>query len=211
MAPMWGCQPMLPSSGDSRLDSQLRFIVEVDRLKEVGRQSYLISGKRKENAAEHSWHVALMTLVLAEWSAEAVDGSRVAAMLLVHDVVEIDAGDTYFYDQDGARSQAQRERLAAERIFGLLPADQQADLRGLWDEYERGDSVEARFARSLDRLMPLIHNVATRGRSWREHGVTASQVRSRIRPGLDKGRERFWELADLLIEYAVGQGWLAEE
>lgn len=200
---------MLIPSHDDRLDRQLRFILELDRLKGVGRQSYVLGGARKENSAEHSWHVALMVLVLAEYADAPLDRFRVVEMLLVHDIVEIEAGDTYIYDESGNQSKAEREQAAATRLFGLLPPDQAAQFRVLWEEYEAGETTEARFAGSLDRLMPLLHNVATAGRSWREHGVTAEQVRARIQPSIQMGCRRFWEYADAVVTEADRRGYLS--
>lgn len=200
---------MLCASHDRRLDQQLRFILEIDRLKGVGRQSYVLGGARKENSAEHSWHVAMMVLVLAEYADEPVDRARVVQLLLVHDLVEIDAGDTYIYDAPGNVSKAAREQAAADRLFALLPADQAAQFRGLWEEYEAGATAESRFAGSLDRLMPLLHNLATAGRSWHEHGVTADQVRERNLPHIEMGCRRFWRYAEEVVATAESSGFMA--
>lgn len=199
---------MLVPSHDARLDRQLRFILEADRLKGIGRQSYVLGGARKENSAEHSWHVALMVLVLAEHADQPLDRCRAVRLLLLHDMVEIEAGDTYIYDELGNQSKAAREGAAATRLFGLLPSDQAAEFRALWEEYEAGATPEARFAGSLDRLMPLLHNVATAGRSWREHGVTAEQVRTRNHPCIQMGCRRLWEYADAVVNEAERQGYL---
>lgn len=160
-----------------RLQQQIDFLLEIDKLKGIVRRSYVLGGERRENTAEHSWHLVMMALVLTEHADEPVDVLAVLQMLAVHDLVEIDAGDTYVFDTDGASSKADRERAAADRIFALLPADQGAALRARWEEFEAGDSAEARFARALDRLMPLLHNVHTEGRSWQEHGIRPEQVR----------------------------------
>ena len=162
-----------------RLEQQIAFIVEIDRLKTVIRQNYLADGSRRENTAEHSWHVTLMAMILSEHAAEPVDRARVLELLLVHDLVEIDAGDTFAYDSVGEQTKAAREQAAAERIFGLLPAAQAEQLRAAWDEYEASETPEARFALSLDRLMPMIHNSLTEGRAWQANGVTADKVRQR--------------------------------
>ncbi len=191
-----------------RLHEQIRFILEIDALKGIVRRSYLADGSRRENSAEHSWHVAVMAVVLAEHANEAVDVGHVVRMLLVHDVVEVDAGDTFVYDAAGAGSKAERERLAAERIFGLLPADQGAALRALWEEFEDARTPDARFAAALDRLMPVLHNVHTGGRSWREHGVTADMVLGR-NSRMAEGSRALWEYARALIERAVASGALA--
>jgi 5'-deoxynucleotidase YfbR-like HD superfamily hydrolase len=193
---------------EDRLQRQLRFILEIDRLKGVVRQSYLVGADRRENSAEHSWHVAVMAAVLAEHANAPVDVGRVVTMLLVHDVVEVDAGDTYVYDPAGAAGKAERERRAAERLFGLLPPDQGDELRGLWEEFEAAATADARFAAALDRLMPVLHNVHTGGRSWREHGITADMVIAR-NGRMREGSEELWRLARALIEDAVAEGHLA--
>ena len=156
---------------DERLARQIDFLVEIDRLKHVLRRAYLPGTDRNENTAEHSWHLAVAVLVLAEYAAEPVDLARVVRMALIHDIVEIDAGDTFFFDPIGALDKAEREQRAAERLFGLLPPDQADGFRAAWDEFEARQSPEARFASALDRFMPLIHNYLTEGRAWRQHGV----------------------------------------
>ena len=166
----------------NRTEQQLAFLIEVDRLKGVLRQTLLCDASRRENSAEHSWHLALMAVVLTEHAAEPVDISRVVGMLLVHDVVEIDAGDTFAYDAGGNADRAERERLAAERIFGLLPAEQGRELRALWEEFERQETAESRAANALDRLQPLLLNHQTNGGSWRTHGVRRAQVLRRMEP-----------------------------
>lgn len=172
---------VLPDAA-ARLTAQLAFVVEVDRLKAVLRQTTLCDGSRRENSAEHSWHLAVMAAVLAEHAGAGVDVARVVRMLLVHDVVEIDAGDTFAYDASANAGRAARERAAAARLFGLLPADQAAELRALWEEFEAGASADARFAAALDRLQPLLNNDRAAGGSWRAHGVTRGQVVARMRP-----------------------------
>lgn len=194
----------------SRLTRQLEFIREVDRLKTVLRQSSLLDGSRRENSAEHSWHIALMALVLAEHADAPVDTLRVVKMLLVHDIVEIDAGDTYAYDRDGRQNQHAREAAAAARIFGLLPADQAQEFTLLWEEFEAGTSPEARLANAVDRLMPLLHNYAEGGRSWQRHGVTRSQVDARVGV-IAAGSSELWDVATALLDDAVARGFLASE
>lgn len=163
-----------------RLEQQLKFIIEVDMLKSIIRQNYLADGSRKEDDADHSWHLALMCAILAEYANEEIDLLRTMKMLLIHDLVEIDAGDTYAYDTTGAqKSKRERELAAADRIFKLLPEDQAAELRALWDEFEENSTAEAKFASVLDRLQPFLLNMASNGRSWKEHGVTKSQVMGR--------------------------------
>jgi putative hydrolase of HD superfamily len=175
-----------PSAGGtdaaSRLAAQLAFIVEIDRLKGVLRQTTLCDGSRRENSAEHSWHLAVMATILAEHAGADVDVARVVRMLLVHDLVEIDAGDTFAYDAGANTGRAARERVAAERLFGLLPAEQAAELRALWEEFEAQASADARFAAALDRLQPLLNNDRAEGGSWRAHGITRGQVVARMRP-----------------------------
>jgi putative hydrolase of HD superfamily len=162
---------------DGRLAEQLAFLVEVDRLKSVVRRNYLADGSRRENTAEHSWTLALMALVLAEHAVEPVDVATVVRMVVLHDLVEVDAGDTSVYaDAAALDSQAEREERAADRIYGLLPDGQGAELRALWDEFEHGTSAEARFARSLDRMAGFLLNHESGGLAWREQDVTADRV-----------------------------------
>ncbi len=191
------------------LERQFAFILELDRLKGVLRRNSLLDRSRRENSAEHSWHVALMALVLSEFAAEPVDTSRVIELLLVHDLVEIDAGDTFAYDVQGATTQAQREQTATDRIFGLLPDDQAQRLRARWDEFDAGETPEARFALALDRLMPMIHNALTEGSAWREHGVKADQVRRRAE-SIERGAPALGALARRLIDEAVAAGHLVD-
>jgi putative hydrolase of HD superfamily len=190
-----------------RLKQQLDFLLEIDRLKEVLRQSYICRGLRKENSSEHSWHLAVMALVLAEHANQAVDITRVVKMALVHDLVEIDAGDTFCYDDAGNAGKAGRETVAASRIFGLLPEDQSREFRSLWEEFEERATPEARFAAALDRLMPLMHNYYSNGKTWREHGVAAAKVVERNRH-IEDGSAQLWAVAKSLIEDAIEKGWL---
>jgi putative hydrolase of HD superfamily len=196
-------------AGDSPLADRIRFVVELDQLKQVLRRTVVTDGTRRENTAEHSWHVAMMALVLADTADEPVDPMRVARLLLVHDIVEIDAGDTFVYDTDGQNTKAARERAAAERLFGLLPDGQGDDLRACWFEFEDGTTTEARFARALDRLQPLLLNHASAGQAWREHGITADQVRA-VNAAIEDGSPALWKLAQRLIDDAVTRGWLPE-
>lgn len=159
-----------------RLARQLAFCLELDRAKAVERHNTLADGSRREGDAEHMWHVAVMAAVLAEHADEPVDAARVVLMLLLHDVVEIDAGDTLLYDEAGRAAAAAREAAGAARIFGLLPGDQGLALRRLWEEFEAGETADARFARAIDRLAPMLLNAAAGGSVWRAHGVTAAQV-----------------------------------
>ena len=190
-----------------RFDQQIQFILEIDKLKSVIRQSYLLDGTRRENTAEHSWHVALMGLLLAEYAEQPVDLLRLMKMLLIHDIIEIDAGDTYCYDEVGVMDQSNRESAAAERLFGLLPEDQTEEFRELWSEFEARSTAEAKFAATIDRLMPLLHNFHTEGRSWREHGIRKNQVSSRNEV-MKEGALPLWEFAMSLIDEAVDREYL---
>src|SRR6266851_279946 len=191
------------------LDSQLRFLLEADKLKTVFRQSTLIDASRKENSAEHSWHLALMALVLRDHSPPGTDLSRVIAMLLLHDLVEIDAGDLFLYA--GAQAQARQEvaeRAATDRIFALLPPPQAEAFRALWDEFEERRTQEAKFARALDRLQPMLANYQTGGGTWLARGVTADQVLLRVAL-IEDGSATLGEYARDLIDRSVARGFLA--
>ena len=192
-----------------RLQQQIGFILEIDRLKSVLRRTYLVHNPRHENSAEHSWHLAMMALLLAEHATAPVNLLRVLKMLLVHDIVEIDAGDTYCYDAAGSEGKAAREQDAARRIFGLLPVDQQAEMHDLWQEFEARQTPEAKFSTALDRLMPLLHNFHTQGRSWREHGITSAQVLEHNRH-IGEGSQALWQSVEAMIKEAVSQGYLTE-
>ncbi len=190
-------------SPEERLNRQLDFVMEIDRLKQVRRQTLLTDRSRQENSAEHSWHMAVMALLLAE-NADGgnLDLLRVVQMLLIHDIVEIDAGDTFCYDEDGRRDQRKREEAAADRIFGLLPADQADALLAIWEEFEARKTPEARFAAALDRLQPVLHNVFTDGLQWRLHGVSKEQVIER-NGVMEEGAPSLWRRARALIDQAV--------
>ncbi len=194
-----------------RLKKQMDFFLEADKLKKVYRQNYLSDGSRKENDAEHSWHLALMCLLLQEHARdkEQLDFLRVLKMILVHDLVEIDAGDTYCYDREAARGKKEKEKQAAERLFQLLPGDQAAEFRSLWDEFEAKVTPEARFAAALDRLQPLTLNYTAEGKSWQEHGVSLTQVLERNRE-IAEGSPALWEFAREIIAEAVKRGYLRE-
>ncbi|MGM1045345.1 MAG: HD domain-containing protein [Bacillota bacterium] len=194
---------------NERFLRQLDFIREVDKLKNIVRQSYITDGTRRENDAEHSWHIALMAAVLEEYAVGGIkpDLLRVLRMLLIHDLVEIDAGDTFAYDVQGSVGKFERERAAAERIFSILPEDQGKDMMALWLEFEEGSSRDAQFACAMDRLQPLLHNYATEGKSWREHGVTSAQVLSRIE-SISSSVPGICEWAKELIDDAVRRGYL---
>jgi putative hydrolase of HD superfamily len=191
------------------LDSQLRFVLEADRLKSVLRQSTLLDGSRRENSAEHSWHLALMAVVLDQYAPPGTDLGKVTTMVLLHDLVEIDAGDLYVYADEAAQQrQAEAERAAAGRLFGLLPAEQGAALRALWDEFELRVTPEARFARALDRLQPILANYHAGGKTWQANGITADQVLARVRL-IEDGSAALGGYARDLIADAVHRGYLA--
>ena len=173
---------MAAEDATARLTRQLAFLIEIDRLKTVLRQTSLCDGSRRENSAEHSWHLAMMAVVMAEHAEASLDVAKVVGMVLVHDLVEIDAGDTFAYDTAGNVGKNERERAAAARLFGLLPDDQGLGLRELWEEFEAGETVDARYANALDRLQPLLANHHSKGGSWRAHGVSRAQVIRRMAP-----------------------------
>lgn len=191
---------------EDRFTRQIRFILEIDKLKTILRRTYLIHEDRAENTAEHSWHLAMLAIVLAEHANEPVDVARVVKMVLVHDIVEIDAGDTYFYDAAAAADKSNREHTAADRLFGILPADQAHELRSLWEEFEAGMTADARFALALDRFMPQLHNYHTQGRSWAEHGITVDRVLEKNESMAD-GSVKLWECARALLEDAAAKGY----
>ena len=192
-----------------RLEEQLRFVKEIDRLKTVLRQSPLADSSRRENSAEHSWHLAMMAITLGEYAPRGTDLNRVLVMVLLHDLVEIDAGDTFLYASDAAQAEAERaERAAADRIFALLPPDQAETLRAVWDEFEDRRTPAARFARALDRLQPMLANYHTGGGTWRTHQVTADRVLAKVRL-IEDGSAALGRYAKNLVEAAVEQGILA--
>jgi len=191
------------------LDDQITFLLEADRLKTVLRQSTLTDRSRRENSAEHSWHLALMALVLAEYALPGLDLQRVLTMLVLHDLVEIDAGDLFAYaPPDALARQELAERAAADRLFGLLPPGQSERFRGIWDEFEERVSQEAKFARAMDRLQPMLINMVTGGGTWLAHGVTADQVLIRVALIAD-GSPALGRFARDMISRAVAQGLLA--
>jgi putative hydrolase of HD superfamily len=194
----------------SRLSQQLVFLAEADQLKRVLRRTSLIGGDRLENTAEHSWHFALMALTLAEHAPVALDLTRVLKIALIHDLVEIDAGDSFVYDTSAMADKAEREEAAAERIFGLLPADQATEYRALWDEFEAQETSEAKFAAAVDRLCGMLPNYKNCGGSWVEHGVSAARVAQRNAP-IGAGAPALWEVARGWIDEAVERGWISSE
>jgi putative hydrolase of HD superfamily len=195
----------------SRLEQQLAFLLEADRLKQIERQTDIIGGSRRENTAEHSWHLGLFAVVLAEHADEAVELARVLAMVLVHDLVEIDAGDTFAYDEAGYETKAAREQAAADRLFGILPEGQGAELRALWEEHEAGVTADARFANALDRLQPvLLNHAAGTDAPWARHGITYEQI-VRRNVVIADGSQALWAHAHERITQAVTEGWVAAE
>lgn len=189
-----------------RLEKQFEFIREIDKEKLIGRQTYLSDTSRKENDAEHAWHMAIMTILLSEYSNEKIDVLKTITMLLIHDIVEIDAGDTYAYDEAGLQTQREREEKAADRIFGMLPEDQAKKFRDLWEEFEAKQTPEARFARAMDNIQPMMLNAATDGKAWVEHGVHLNQIlkRNEVTP---TGSEALWNYAfENLIKPNIEKG-----
>ncbi len=195
---------------DDRLRQQIGFILAADREKEIFRQNYLADGSRRENDAEHAWHLALMTVLLKEYASREVDVLKVMTMVLIHDVVEIDAGDTYAYDYEALKDAAERERKAADRLFGLLPADQGRYLRELWEEFEAYESPEARFAHVLDNFQPFLLNAESGGKSWKEHGASDANVyrRNRKTPATSPA---IWAVMEEIIRKNVENGNLRHE
>jgi putative hydrolase of HD superfamily len=200
-----------PLSPAERLRRQIAFITEVDKLKEVFRQTIVTQSRRAENSAEHSWHFALMIIVLAEHSNhQPLDVLRILKMVLIHDLVEIDAGDTFAYDTKNMADQHEREAKAATRIFGLLPPDQAAEFRALWDEFEERQTPEAKFACACDRFHPMLLNCLTDGHAWQKHGITQDRVLARNAHVAD-GSTTLWEYAVKMIDDAVAKGHLARK
>lgn len=193
---------------DDAMISKFRFIVELDKLKSVFRRTLLLDKSRAENDAEHSWEMATMALVLHPYAESGTDLLRVLKMLLIHDLVEIDAGDTYVYDERAVADQTEREAVAASRIFGLLTGPESAELHGLWREFEDRLTPEARFARALDRLQPLLHNYCTEGEVWRRNAIKVSQVQRAMRV-IGEGSLTLGALADRLLDASVQKGYLA--
>lgn len=191
-----------------RLQKQLNLLIELDQLKSVLRRTRIKSAeKRLENSAEHSWHVALMAILLEEHANEPVNIARVVKMLLLHDIVEIDAGDTFVYDTVATEQQEQKELEAAHRLFGMLPEEQGRDLLEIWLEFETAASADAKFAKALDRLIPMLLNYHNQGQSWVEHGVSRTQALT-INKKIENGSTVLWDKAQQVIEDAVNNGWL---
>lgn len=199
--------PVFASGVDNeRLNAQLRFLLEADKLKRVLRRNLLVDGSRRENSAEHSWHLALSARTFAEYAPEGTDIDRVTEMLVVHDIVEIDAGDTFVFDQVNAETQAERERAAADRLFPLLPEDQAARARELWEEFEARTTPEARFARAVDRLAPMLANWHNEGGTWLRFGVTRAEVMAKVKL-ISEGSEALGSYATALVDDADRRGY----
>ena len=194
---------------DERLKQQLSFALEIDKEKNIFRQTHLSGHGRNENDAEHAWHMAIMAYLLREYANEKVDIAKVMLMCLIHDIVEIDAGDTYAYDAEGLKTQKAREDAAKERIFSLLPEDQKGELTALFDEFEEYQTPEAKYAHSLDNLQPLLLNNSNNGGDWKEHGVSAATVYTR-QSKTKLGSEKLFEVTDHIIQENIKKGNLAQ-
>lgn len=198
-------RPEETSENDERLERQIAFSLEIDKEKNVFRQTHLSGHGRNENDAEHAWHMAVMAYILQEYSNEKIDIAKTMIMCLIHDIVEIDAGDTYAYDPEGKKTQKERERKAKERIFSILPDDQRKKLEEIFDEFEEEKTPESKFARAMDNLQPLILNNSNGGSDWKEHGISAEQVYKR--QGKTRfGSEKLFTLTDRIIKENIEKG-----
>ncbi|GAB5616507.1 HD domain-containing protein [Faecalimonas canis] len=193
----------------TRLEKQIQFIVEVDKVKNIFRQTYLADGERKENDAEHSWHLALSAILLKEYVSEEIDLLKVITMVLIHDIVEIDAGDTYAYDSVGAKDKREREEKAADRIFNILPTEQGQYFRELWEEFESYETEDAKYAHLLDNFQPMLLNDASKGKSWSEHQVKKEQIYKRNERIADTS-ETIWEEMQRIVEKNIQLGNICE-
>jgi putative hydrolase of HD superfamily len=194
----------------NNLNQQLQFILEIDKLKQVLRQTLLTDSSRPENSAEHSWHLAMMAIALSEHAPTPINLLRVIQMVLIHDLVEIDAGDTFCFDTQANLDKAMREAQAADRLFGLLPSGQGTELRALWEEFEMAETADSQFARALDCLQPFLHNYQTQGGTWRIHGITRSQVLKRMH-AVKVGIPALWTTVEQIIEKAIAAGDLKSD
>lgn len=190
---------------EERMKKQMAFALEIDKVKNIFRQTHLSLRGRNENDAEHSWHMAVMAYLLKEYANEEVDIAKVMLMCLIHDIVEIDAGDTYAYDEEGLKTQKAREDAAKERIFSILPEEQKAEFTALFDEFEAYETAESRFVHAMDNLQPLMLNNSNDGSDWREHEVTAEQVYTRQRK-TKLGSEKLFEITDVIIQDNIRKG-----
>ena len=194
---------------DGRLKKQLEFSLEIDNEKQVFRQTHLSGHGRNENDAEHAWHMAVMSYILKEYANEKIDIARTMIMCLIHDIVEIDAGDTYAYDDEGKKTQAEREQKAKNRIFSILPEEQAAEMKAIFDEFEANETVEARFAHAMDNIQPILLNNSNSGGDWKEHNVSAEKVYKR-QEKTKLGSEKIFDLADKIIKMNIKKGNLQE-
>ena len=192
-----------------KLQQRIDFIKAIDALKDVQRKTYLLSESRWENSAEHSWAVATFALTLADYAKPGTDINRVIHMLLLHDIVEVDAGDALLYDEAARAAKAIEEVAAADRIFGLLPSPQSEEFRAIWDEFEAEETNEAQFAAALDRMIPLIHNLNTRGRAWQENSVTYTQIFAKNKK-IERASPALWDYVHTRIQQAITDGWIKE-
>ena len=196
---------------DERLKQQLEFVLEIDKEKNIFRQTHLSGHGRNENDAEHAWHMAIMTAVLSEYANEQIDVLKTITMLLIHDLVEIDAGDTYAYDEEAKKTQKERELKGAGRIFGLLPKDQQEYFYGLWEEFEAGVTPEASFARTMDNFQPAMLNAVNNGKSWEERKIKLSQILERNK-NTARGSEELWDYSyNTFLKPNVEKGRIVDE
>jgi len=194
---------------DERLNKDIQFILELDKMKSILRQTTLMDGSRRENDAEHSWHISVMAMVLSEYANEKIDLCKVIKMLLIHDLVEIYAGDTFCYDMEGNKSKKERELEAADKIFGMLDEDKGRELRSLWDEFEEMKTNEAVFAAAMDRMEPLFSNYYSDGGTWKKFNISKEQVYKRIEP-IKYASDELWQFVVNMIEYAIKKGYIAE-
>ena len=192
-----------------RFEKQLDFLILIDKMKNIERQTLIADGSRRETDAEHSWHIAVMALLLKEYAAETIDVDRVVRMLLVHDLVEVYAGDTFCYDVQGNLDKQKREQEAADRLFSMLPDDQRDEIRGLFEEFDRMDTPDSRFAAALDRLQPIINNHLTNGHTWRKGHVKSAQVYERMVP-VKQATPELWPLVERIVAHGIEIGALKE-
>jgi len=194
-----------------RFNKQLNFIREIDKLKQVLRRTILMDASRRENDAEHMWHMAVAAILFAEYSnnSKELDIFKVLKMAVVHDIVEIYAGDTFAYDEQAHIDKEEREKESADKIFGLLPEDQKNEFRSLWDEFEAAETIEAKYARAIDKFMPILHNYTTKGKQWHNYGVTSDKVLAKNKI-IEEGSEFLWEYVKFMVEDAVGKGYFPD-
>lgn len=193
----------------NKLEKQVKFLLEVDKMKNILRQTLKLTDRSREDDAEHSWHFALMAFVLSEYASESVDINRVIKMALVHDLVEIYAGDTYAYDIENNKSKAEREKASADKLFSILPEEQGKEIRDLWEEFDAEQTPDACFAAAIDRLQPMLNNYYTDGQSWKNHKVASASVYKRMEP-IRRASEELWQFAASLVDDAVKKEWLID-